>query len=86
MGEDVHKGTINVAAAEPDRAPGGLIGKVSHDVHKVLKVLAKVGTAELQATPARRSSRPCDWCSFPGRRIGEAAACRAFQSSMRTKE
>ncbi len=46
VGLDVHKDSISVAAAEPGRAPGRLIGKVPHDVHKLLKVLAKVGTAE----------------------------------------
>ena len=43
---DVHKDSIGVAAAEPGRAPGRLIGKVPHDVPKLLKVLGKVGTAE----------------------------------------
>ena len=46
VGLDVHKDSISVAAAEPGRAPGRLIGKVVHDVAKLLKVLAKIGTAE----------------------------------------
>lgn len=46
VGLDVHKDSISVAAAEPGRAPGRLIGKVTHDVNKLLKVLAKVGTVE----------------------------------------
>ncbi|MDM0084579.1 hypothetical protein QTI17_28660 [Variovorax sp. J31P179] len=46
VGLDVHKDSISVAAAEPGRASGRLIGKVTHDVNKLLKVLAKVGTAE----------------------------------------
>ena len=46
VGLDVHKDSISVAAAEPGRAPGRLIGKVTHDVNKLQKVLAKVGTAE----------------------------------------
>ena len=46
VGLDVHKDSISVAAAEPGRAPGRLIGKVPHDVPKLLKVLAKVGAAE----------------------------------------
>src|SRR6478752_2155596 len=46
VGLDVHKDSISVATAEPGRAPGRLIGKVTHDVNKLLKVLAKVGTAE----------------------------------------
>jgi hypothetical protein len=45
-GLDVHKDSIGVAVAEPDRAPGRLIGKVAHDVKKLLKVLAKVGPTE----------------------------------------
>ena len=46
VGLDVHKDSISVAAAEPGRAPARLIGKVTHDVNKLLKVLAKIGTAE----------------------------------------
>ena len=46
VGLDVHKDSISVAAAEPGRAPGRLIGKVVHDVSKLLKVLGKIGTAE----------------------------------------
>ena len=46
VGLDVHKDSISVAAAEPGRAAGRVIGKVTHDVNKVLKVLAKVGSTE----------------------------------------
>ena len=46
VGLDVHKDSISVAAAEPGRAPGRLIGKVTHDVNKLLKVLARIGIAE----------------------------------------
>lgn len=46
VGLDVHKDSISVAAAEAGRTPGRLIGKVTHDVDKLLKVLTKVGTAE----------------------------------------
>ena len=46
VGLDVHKDSISVAAAEPGRAPARLIGKVTHDLNKLLKVLAKIGTAE----------------------------------------
>jgi transposase len=46
VGLDVHKDSISVAAAEPGRTPARLIGKVTHDVNKLLKVLAKIGTAE----------------------------------------
>ncbi len=45
VGLDVHMDSISVAAADPGRAPGRLIGKVPHDVSKLLKVLAKVGPA-----------------------------------------
>jgi transposase len=45
VGLDVHKDSISVAAAEPGRAPGRLIGKVTHDVSKLLKVLTKIGPA-----------------------------------------
>lgn len=43
---DVHKDSISVAAAEPGRAPGRLIGKVTHNVVKLLKVLARIGAPE----------------------------------------
>jgi transposase len=46
VGLDVHKDSISVAAAELGRTPARLIGKVTHDVNKLLKVLAKIGTAE----------------------------------------
>ena len=46
VGLDAHKDSISIAAAEPGRVPGRLIGKVTHDVSKLLKVLAKVGNAD----------------------------------------
>ena len=46
VGLDVHKDSISVAAAELGRAPARLIGKVTHDLNKLLKVLAKIGSAE----------------------------------------
>lgn len=46
VGLDVHKDSICVAAAELGRSPARLIGKVPHDVNKLLKVLARVGSAE----------------------------------------
>jgi hypothetical protein len=46
VGLDVHKDGISLAAAEPGRTPGRLIGEVTHDASKLLKVLTKVGTAE----------------------------------------
>ncbi len=46
VGLDVHKNSISVAAAKPGRAAGRLTAKVTHDVNKLLKVLAKIGQAE----------------------------------------
>ena len=46
VGLDAHKDSISIAAAEPGRVPRRLIGKVTHDVSKLLKVLAKVGNAD----------------------------------------
>lgn len=46
VGLDVHKDSISIAAAEPGRVPGRLIGKVTHDVNKLLKVLTKIGSSE----------------------------------------
>ncbi len=46
FGLEVHKDRISVAAAEPGRAPRRLIGKVGHDLAKLLKVLARIGPAE----------------------------------------
>jgi len=45
---DVHKDSITVAAADHGREKARLIGKVAHDLPRLLKVLAKLGTpAEL---------------------------------------
>ena len=46
VGLDVHKDSITVAAAEPGREKARLMGKVVHDVPKLLKVLAKLGSVE----------------------------------------
>ncbi len=46
VGLNIHKDSISVAAAEPGRAPGRLIGRVTHDVTKLLKVLTKFGSVE----------------------------------------
>jgi transposase len=46
VGLDVHKDSISVGAAELGRTPGRLISKVTHDVNKLLKVLAKIGSAQ----------------------------------------
>lgn len=46
VGLDVHQASISVAAAEPGREGARLIGKVPHDVARLLKVLAKLGTPE----------------------------------------
>jgi transposase len=48
VGLDVHKDSITVAAADHGREKARLIGKVAHDLPRLLKVLAKLGTpAEL---------------------------------------
>lgn len=46
VGLDAHENSLTLAAAEQGRAPGRLIGKVAHDVGKLLKALAKIGSAE----------------------------------------
>jgi hypothetical protein len=38
--------SISVAAADPGRGAARLIGKVAHDVSKLLKVLVKIDSAE----------------------------------------
>lgn len=43
VGMDVHKDSISVAVAEPGRGAARLIGKVAHDVPKLLKMLDKIG-------------------------------------------
>lgn len=43
VGLDVHKDSISVAVAQPGREPAKLLGKVAHDVARLLKMLAKVG-------------------------------------------
>ena len=68
VGLDVHKDSISVAAAEAGRAPGRLIGKVTHDVNKLVKVLARAAVAchrggtvygTLQGSFSVRSSPRC---------------------------
>lgn len=44
VGLDVHKDTIAVAAAEAGRTAARLIGTLAHDVTKVCRALAKLGT------------------------------------------
>jgi transposase len=46
VGLDVHKDSITVATAEPGRENARLIGKVAHDVPKLLKVLVKIGAGD----------------------------------------
>src|ERR1700730_1387809 len=43
VGLDVHKDSISIGVAEPGRAPGRMIGKIAHDVNKLLRLLVKVG-------------------------------------------
>jgi transposase len=46
VGLDVHKDSITVAQAMPGRDGARLVGKVVHDIPKLLKVLAKIGSPE----------------------------------------
>lgn len=46
MGLDVYKDSISVVVAEPERTPGRLVGKVVHDVCKLLKLFSKIGAAK----------------------------------------
>lgn len=46
LGLDVHKDSITVACADPGREPARVVGKVPHDLGKLLKVLAKLGRPE----------------------------------------
>ena len=46
VGLDVHKNSIAVGAAVPGRAPAALVGRMAHDVNKLLKTLPKLGRAE----------------------------------------
>jgi hypothetical protein len=46
VGLDVHKDTISVGAAEAGRAAGRVLGKIAHDVNRLLKVLTKLGGPE----------------------------------------
>lgn len=46
VGLDVHKDSISIARADSDRSPARVVGKVPHDVGKLLKVLGKIGAAE----------------------------------------
>ena len=58
VGLDVHKDSISVAAAELGRAPARLIGKLTHDLNKLLKVLTKIGTAEDRPVLKRLQDSP----------------------------
>lgn len=46
IGLDVHKDSIAIGAAEAGREHGRVVGKVGHDVNKLLKVLTKLGRPE----------------------------------------
>jgi transposase len=46
LGLDAHKDSITIARADPGREPARVVGKVAHDVSKLLKVLAKIGPPE----------------------------------------
>ncbi len=43
VGLDVHKDSIVVGVAQPGRESGRMLGKIVHDVNKLIKMLAKVG-------------------------------------------
>jgi transposase len=43
IGMDVHKDSISVGLAAPGREPGRVVGKVPHDVARLMKVLSKLG-------------------------------------------
>jgi transposase len=43
VGLDVHKDSITVAAAEPGQCAARVVGKLAHDVGRLLKVLDRVG-------------------------------------------
>jgi transposase len=45
VGLDVHKDSVSIALAEPGRTPARLVGKVPHDVAKLVKVLQRLGTS-----------------------------------------
>lgn len=60
---DVHQDSISVSA-EPGRTPGRLIGKVTRDVAKLLKILAKIGTPE-QLHIAYEADRQVSGCDVP---------------------
>ena len=55
VGLDVHKDSISVAAAEPGRAPGRLIGKVTHGS----------SVPRSNCTSCTRLARPGSDCNAP---------------------
>lgn len=44
--DDVHKVSISVAVSEPERTAVLQVGKVVHNVSKLLKLFSMIGTAE----------------------------------------
>jgi transposase len=46
IGLDTHKDSITIARADPGREPGRIVAKVPHDVAKLIKQLARIGTPQ----------------------------------------
>lgn len=46
VGLDAHKDSITIARADPGRDPGRVVGKVPHDLQRLLKVLGKIGSPD----------------------------------------
>jgi hypothetical protein len=65
VGLDVDNDSITVAAADPGRDKARLIGKVAHDLPKLLKVLARLGGCLKSCTWSVRPGLPAMHCGGP---------------------